>query len=167
MEALPVYKLIPALFALVLAAQIAGTVRAAGGAYIQINNGRTISITESEQPQIVAQFGNQGARIDDVRVVCNWNNRIRFNGQAQNGPFPSSQFVVPGFNGLASVFYPANNVTDPAQLPDLPTGQNYNVALGIRLAPPAVGTTSTLRCFLLDKNAAVLAESQPLTVSVR
>jgi len=142
----------------------------AAGPYIQLNNGPVLSISGSEQPQIVAQFGNTGSRINDVRVVCGWNNLIRFNGQVQAGPFPNTEVVVPGFRGLASLFYPNRSVTSAALLPDLPTGQNYNVSLGIRLALPNshfTGEAGTIQCFLLDMNFKVLAESQPLSVRVR
>lgn len=142
----------------------------AAGPYIQFNSGTVLSINGAEQPQIVAQFGNTGSRINDVRVVCGWNNLIRFNGQVQAGPFPNTELVVPGFRGLASLFYPNRSVTSAALLPDLPTGQNYNVSLGIRIALPSstfTGEAGTIQCFLLDMNFNVLAQSQPLLVRVR
>lgn len=146
-------------------------------AYIQINNGRTISVTGTEQPQVVVQFGNRGRQgIEDVRVLCDWNNTIRFNGQAQVGPFGSSQFFPPNqgitVNGerRPQLNFPATTIIDPAQLTDLPAGQNHNVAFGIRFAlpdPGFKGAAGELRCFLLDANFGVLAQSAATQVVIR
>ncbi|NJO84262.1 MAG: hypothetical protein HC828_16745, partial [Blastochloris sp.] len=96
--------------ALLMLTLTAATVSAQPSAqpYIEINN-RNISITRTEQPQIVVQFGNRGqATLTNVRVRCFWNGDIRFvAGSAQNGPFASSQFVPPSVGNPPTVFYPA------------------------------------------------------------
>lgn len=148
----------------------ASAVQAASQPSIRIANGNPLSITGTEQPQIVVQFGNQGDRLNNVRVVCTWNSLIRFNGQVQTGPFPNAELVVPGFTGLPSLFFPNRTVTDAAKLPDLPQGQSYNVAFGIRLqlpSPSYTGPAGTVQCSLLDAQFHVLAQSAKLAVVVR
>jgi hypothetical protein len=143
---------------------------AASQPYIRINNGTTLSITRTEQPQVVVQFGNQGDRINDARVVCTWNNLIRFNGQVQLGPFPSAEFVAPTVNDPPLLFYPQRSVVNAGLLPDLSQGQNYNVGFGIRLEVPSqsfTGAAGSIRCSLLNANFAVLAQSSELAVIVR
>ena len=101
--------------------------------YIQLNNGQSISITASEQPQINVQFGNRGqATLKGVFVRCTWTKFIRFTGQAQTGPFRSFQFVA---GNPPRLFFPAA-APSSTQVIDLPAGQNYNVAFNIRLELP-------------------------------
>jgi hypothetical protein len=140
--------------------------QATAAPYIQINNGQTISITASEQPQISVQFGNRGqATLQGVFIRCTWDTFIRFTGQAQPGPFSGFQSVAgsPPF-----LFFPAATPTS-TQLLNLPAGQNANVAFNIRLAlpsPTTKGFAGTLQCVLLNSAAAVIASSQVVTVNV-
>jgi hypothetical protein len=164
------HRLRPIIFIGIFSLLVSVNLVFAAGPYIQINNGQSINITGTEQPQISVQFGNTGAAISDVRVRCEWDNLIRFTGQAQNGPFPSSQFSPPSGAARAQLNFPALAVVDPASLPNLPTGQSYNVAFNIRLALPSAtfkGFAGNVQCFLLSSNSTVLATSAVTTVNVR
>jgi hypothetical protein len=164
------FVMISALFSLMILLGLSVVSASSPRPYIQINNGRTISITPSEQPQIVVQFGNRGGSLSDVRVQCIWDTAIRFNGQAQIGPFAGFEFLPP-VAGVRppQINYPATTVIDPALLVDLPRGQNYNVGFGIRLAANAIQGNfgGNLQCFVLDANFNVLATSAVTRVVVR
>jgi hypothetical protein len=139
--------------------------------FIRIENGKKLKVNGDERPEIVVQFGNKGSsQIDDVRVVCVWDNAIRFDQRVEFDPFLNFEVSIPGFEGLPSIFYPSRDIAIAEEVPDLEPGQNHTVAFGIRVDQAAVpydGFAGNVQCSLLDFTFNEIATSQKLKVSVR
>ena len=135
----------------------------------KITNRNPLSIAPNTETYVYAEFGNKGYNpIEKVRVVCNWNDKIRFTGKADPGPFKAFQPVIPnGFQNLPSLFYPSQS--QPNYLVDLKPNQYYKVALGIKVEADAYykGSAGRVKCYVLDSYNKPIAESQELQVTVK
>ncbi|MEO0597478.1 MAG: hypothetical protein AAF126_15330, partial [Chloroflexota bacterium] len=69
-------------------------------AYIQINNSN-ISVTATERPQVVVQFGNRGQQtVENVGILCVALGELRIQRAFTYNAFPSSS-IAPALPGVA------------------------------------------------------------------
>lgn len=111
--------------------------------YIQINNSN-ISITATEQPQIVLQFGNRGQEtFYNAGILCITTGEVFLTGTAFTNnafpPFDADLSIAPDLPGVA---LPNQAISFPSALSflgladdftDIPRGQNFNVAFNIEI----------------------------------
>jgi hypothetical protein len=119
----------------------------------QFNHGDELSVTLSERPNIVFQFGNPGSQaLTNVRLRCVTGGAATFINQGvSRGPFSAVSMPNPQtleFSGLASV----------------PRGQNYNVQFSV-IPGLGVGQLSDVFCILFGDNFASLSDR--LSIRVR
>lgn len=104
--------------------------------YLQINN-RYISITETEKPQVVLQFGNRGQEtFEGAGILCLTTGEVFITQQAFPNAFPNFSVAPVG------VTAPEQAISFPSAFSflgaendfiDIPRGQNFNVAFNIEI----------------------------------
>lgn len=128
----------------VLASVLITSVTAQSEPYLQINNGDVISVTATEQPQIVLQFGSGQSFVEDAGVLCVTLGEIELTGAVYPNAFASSS-IAPDLPGVA---LPNQAVSFPSafsflgladEFVDIRPGQNYNVAFNVRATGSAGG----------------------------
>lgn len=136
-------------------------------AYIQINNSN-ISVTATERPQIVVQFGNRGqGTVENVGILCVALGELRINRTFTYNAFASSS-IAPAAPGVAlpnqAVSYPSafSFLGLGDEFIDLRPGQNFNVAFQLEIAQDDNPETNggDVLCALVDGVAVAGAAQQ-------
>ncbi|MEL6405934.1 MAG: hypothetical protein AAFR81_16310 [Chloroflexota bacterium] len=129
-------------------------------AYIQINNSN-ISVTATERPQVVVQFGNRGQQtVENVGILCVALGELRIQRAFTYNAFPSSS-IAPALPGVAlpnqAVSYPSafSYLGLADEFTDLRPGQNFNIAFQLQIAQDDDATTNggDVLCALVDGSA--------------
>jgi len=137
-------NLVLVVIVLLTGALLASNIVAQDGPYLQINNGDVISVTETEQPQIVVQFGAGQSFVEDAGILCVTLGEIELTGAVYPNAFASSS-IAPDAPGVA---LPNQAVSFPSafsflgladEFVDINPGQNYNVAFNVRSTGSAGG----------------------------
>jgi len=132
--------------------------------YIQINHSN-ISVTDTETPDIVVQFGNQTQQtFEDITVVCAWQGNIRAIADdtgfvTQNGPLEEPTFFPPAGENPPAFLWNGSV--------DLQPGQNFNLSFGIRFVETAPDGAEILACAVVEAqdNVQILSDLTVLAVS--
>ncbi|MEO1287146.1 MAG: hypothetical protein AAFV93_05210 [Chloroflexota bacterium] len=135
--------------------------------YIQINNG-TISITPTERPQIVLQFGNRGqATAENIGILCVALGELRISNGFTYNAFPSLS-IAPDLPGVAlpnqAISYPSafSYLGLADEFIDIRSGQNFNVAFRLEIEQDDDAETNggDVLCALVDGSEVAAAAGE-------